>query len=96
MSMNLVVTDFNDEGEGPTLVLHKFNKGITSSAQIRSGDWIKFEDTTIQACIVEITHRWERSDSSIAPNSIVRAVIDHEMTDEEWDTLRELGFKDKT
>lgn len=92
MSWNLVISDFNDDG--PTLMMTRANIGITNSATIAREDWIKFEDTDITAVVVEITHRWERPGTLIAPNSVARCVVRGELSDEEWDKLREIGFKD--
>jgi len=92
MSWNLVISDFNDSG--PKMMLTRAKAGITSTATINKDDWITFEDTDIRALVVEISHRWERPGGLIAPNSVARCVIQDNLTEEQWDKLRAIGFKD--
>lgn len=92
MSQNLHITDINDDS--PTLVKTRFNVGITNSAKIHDGDWVRISNSIIKAQVVEIEHIWQKPDGDIAPCTIIRAVVNRELDEGEWDYLYHLGFSE--
>lgn len=95
MSVNLQVDVPMENGHERRMILTRVGSGITSSARLQTGDYIKFAG--LRVVINAIEHTFQKPGSDIAPNTNIycsilgRNELDHQLM---VNNLRDCGFKD--
>lgn len=98
MSVNLIAHGIDDDQNIVSLQLTRFNKGITTSAVVATGDRIRFlvKDFAPIICLVEtIIHDYVPPGDDRAANSTASGRFP-KLTYSQIEGLIEIGFKDIT